>query len=169
MDVVDLVPRRAEPEVRDLFSLSVGYPTPEKLDRVLARYADDPQRRLIGFVRAGALDGSVGFEIHGATSATIWNIAVQPEARGQGLGRAIIRWLTDEIGLTRLAAETDRRAVGFYRRLGFSITSLGDARYPGTERFACKLDAGDGAEPVSPGHAHQTDHDHYSEEREGAP
>src|SRR5262249_28836832 len=66
MPVVDLVPRRECPTVRDLVAYSVGYPTPEKMDRVLQRYADDPARRLVGFERGGSLDGYVGFEIHGA-------------------------------------------------------------------------------------------------------
>jgi ribosomal protein S18 acetylase RimI-like enzyme len=148
--VVDLVPQIRRPEVRELVSLSVGYPTPEKMDRVLRRYTDDPTRHLIGFERAGSLDGLdgyVGFEIHGDGSGTIWNIAVQPIARRQGLGRAIVRWLIDVAGLTHLTAETDNNAVGFYRRLGFTITSLGDERYPGTERFHCQLDAAVAARP----------------------
>jgi ribosomal protein S18 acetylase RimI-like enzyme len=139
MQAVDLVPRREEPAVRALVALSVGYPTPEKLDRILRRYADDPARHLVGFDRDGSLDGYVGFALHGAGSATIWNIAVRPSARRQGLGRQIVRWLIDVAGLTRLTAETDRDAVGFYRQLGFAVTSLGDERYPGTERFRCEL------------------------------
>jgi ribosomal protein S18 acetylase RimI-like enzyme len=150
MLTVDLVPRRGQPAVRELFAYSVGYPTPEKLDRVLQRYAVDPARRLVGFERDGSLDGYVGFELHGAGSATIWNIAVQLSARRQGLGRQIVRWLIDVAGLTRLTAETDQNAVEFYRRLGFTVTSLGDERYPGTERFRCDLDAG--AVPSRPTH-----------------
>jgi ribosomal protein S18 acetylase RimI-like enzyme len=141
MQTVDLVPLRTEPAVRELVAQSVGYPTPEKLDRVLQRYADDPARRLVGFERDGALEGYVGFELHGAGAATIWNIAVQLHARRHGLGRQIIRWLIEVVGIVHLTAETDQQAVGFYRRLGFTVTSLGDEKYPGTERFRCDLDA----------------------------
>jgi hypothetical protein len=37
-----------------------------------------------------------------------------------------------------LSAETDADGLGFYKRLGFSVQSLGD-KYPGTERFWCSL------------------------------
>ncbi|PTX64852.1 hypothetical protein C8P63_10170 [Melghirimyces profundicolus] len=46
------------------------------------------------------------------------------------IGRKIIReWILEE-GMREVTAETDRDAVGFYRRLGFEIRSLGE-RYPG--------------------------------------
>jgi ribosomal protein S18 acetylase RimI-like enzyme len=112
VEVVDLVPLVDRPGVRELVSLSVGYPTPEKLGRVLRRYADDPARHLVGFERAGSLDGYVGYEIHAPASATIWNIAVRPGARGQGLGRAIVRWLIDTAGLTHLSQGNHLPEIG---------------------------------------------------------
>ncbi|MNP39986.1 hypothetical protein D3C76_1335850 [compost metagenome] len=36
----------------------------------------------------------------------------------------------------RIKAETDKDTVGFYKKIGFSITSLGE-KYPGVERFEC--------------------------------
>jgi ribosomal protein S18 acetylase RimI-like enzyme len=138
MQVVDLVPRRESLAARALIEHAVGYPTPEKLDRVLQRYADDPARRLVGFEQAGELVGVLGYERHELGQATIWHIAVRPDARGQGVGRAMIRWLVETATMTSVTAETDRNAVGFYRRLGFLITSLGEL-YPNTERFRCHL------------------------------
>lgn len=38
--------------------------------------------------------------------------------------------------IVRIKAETDKDAVGFYKKNGFSITSLGE-KYPGVERFEC--------------------------------
>lgn len=40
--------------------------------------------------------------------------------------------------IVRIKAETDKDAVGSYRKNGFSITSLGE-KYPGVERFDCTL------------------------------
>ena len=40
------------------------------------------------------------------------------------------------IGAPWVEAETDADAVGFYARVGFTITSLGHV-YPGVERFRC--------------------------------
>ena len=43
------------------------------------------------------------------------------------------------LGLIRLIAETDQEAVGFYRKCGFKVESLGEL-YPGVERFRCVKD-----------------------------
>ena len=40
--------------------------------------------------------------------------------------------------LQEIIAETDKDAVAFYRKVGFKIQSIGE-KYPGTERFLCKL------------------------------
>lgn len=40
--------------------------------------------------------------------------------------------------IVRIRAETDKDAVGFYKKNGFTITSLGE-KYPGVERFDCTL------------------------------
>ncbi len=45
--------------------------------------------------------------------------------------------LVHQEGLLHLQAETDRDAVGFYGKAGFTVTSLGE-KYPGVERFACR-------------------------------
>jgi hypothetical protein len=46
--------------------------------------------------------------------------------------------LIEEFQITHLEATTDSDAVGFYRRSGFKIESLGE-QYPGVERFRCVL------------------------------
>lgn len=43
--------------------------------------------------------------------------------------------------VTKIIAETDMDAVGFYRRYGFSIEALGE-KYPGVERYKCTLERG---------------------------
>ncbi|PFE51898.1 GNAT family N-acetyltransferase, partial [Bacillus cereus] len=41
--------------------------------------------------------------------------------------------------LTYIEAETDKEAVGFYKKCNFKIESLGE-KYPGIERFYCYLE-----------------------------
>ena len=50
----------------------------------------------------------------------------------------MIKRVCSEFSLTRVTAETDKDAVGFYRSCGFEVESLGEL-YPGIERFRCKL------------------------------
>jgi ribosomal protein S18 acetylase RimI-like enzyme len=50
----------------------------------------------------------------------------------------LIEAIPSMLGVSDLTAETDTEAVGFYRALGFTATSLGE-KYLGVERFACSF------------------------------
>ena len=64
-------------------------------------------------------------------------VAVVAVQQFRGVGRLLIREAIARAGAEALLAETDRDAVDFYVRCGFSIASLGE-KYPGVERFACR-------------------------------
>uniref|UniRef100_A0A224XBV7 Serotonin N-acetyltransferase n=1 Tax=Hypericum perforatum TaxID=65561 RepID=A0A224XBV7_HYPPE len=73
----------------------------------------DGQRRLIGMARATS---------DHAFNATIWDVLVDPDYQGQGLGKALVEkiikvLLQKDIGNITLFA--DSRVVEFYRNLGF--------------------------------------------------
>lgn len=89
----------------------------------------------------GHLHGLIGLAPRGAGCGEVRHIAVQPGLRGHGIGRDLVRLGMAATALRAVVAETDRDAVGFYRALGFSVQSLGE-RYPGSERFLCRLDGG---------------------------
>ena len=55
-------------------------------------------------------------------------VAVRPNRRGQGVGRALIRAAADRWG--RLVAEFDERVRPFYESLGFDVSPT-DGRYRG--------------------------------------
>ncbi|AYD88907.1 GNAT family N-acetyltransferase [Actinomyces sp. 2119] len=59
--------------------------------------------------------------------------------RGNGLGRLLLTAVA-RLGFC-VIAETDDDAVGFYRRLGFRVTTAPeDPRWPGATRYRCVLD-----------------------------
>ena len=63
-------------------------------------------------------------------------IAVAPELRGDGIGRALVDALAG--GAEPVVAETDDDAVGFYRALDFDIgPAPSDPRWPGRRRYRC--------------------------------
>lgn len=63
-------------------------------------------------------------------------IAVAPELRGDGIGRALVDALAGVSG--QVVAETDDDAVGFYRALDFDIgPAPSDPRWPGHRRYRC--------------------------------
>ena len=89
---------------------------------------------------AGTPIACVGLDPRGdRTEATITSLAVLPGWRRQGFARALIFGACEHLGLHAIEAETDTDAIGFYRAIGFSVTSLGELQ-PGIERFRCRLD-----------------------------
>ncbi|MSQ61605.1 MAG: GNAT family N-acetyltransferase [Dehalococcoidia bacterium] len=134
MEQIDLEPRTAEPAVRALIALSVGYPKPEKVDRVIGEYLRRLDMRLIGFEIDDELVGYVGFEVSGLAEAHLFDLAVLPVRQRGGIGRAIVRWLRESEGFTALRAGTDADAGGFYRRCGFVTERFVDERWPDAVR-----------------------------------
>ena len=63
-------------------------------------------------------------------------IAVAPELRGDGIGRALVDSLASVAG--QVDPETDDDAVGFYHALDFDIgPAPSDPRWPGRRRYRC--------------------------------
>lgn len=111
----------------------------EKAETEYKKYITLRDRQLYGFMDGEAMGGCIGIEIVDADVLEIKHIAVAPEQRGSGLGRAMIQAVQGKLKPNVMVAETDLEAVGFYRSLGFEIRSLGE-KYPGVERFLCRLE-----------------------------
>ncbi|KZE91786.1 GNAT family N-acetyltransferase [Microbacterium sp. TNHR37B] len=70
-------------------------------------------------------------------------IATSERAEGRGIGRALVQLLRTRTPGSTIHAETDDDAVGFYRRLGFTISPRAgrDPRWPDRQRYDCDLPA----------------------------
>ena len=134
--VTDVLRYLDAPLLRDLLALTLANPTSERLEEVCTLYQTDPSYRLLGYQRNGVIIGCIGLELSSPGDAIIRAIAVVPSARGKGIGSHLLQQSIATFSLTRLVAETDRDAVEFYRKCGFTISSLGEM-YPGVERFLC--------------------------------
>jgi 8-oxo-dGTP pyrophosphatase MutT (NUDIX family) len=139
MTVINITARLNEPEILALLALSAYKPTEEKMaarasgwmaNPAIHSYAIDVDGTLSGFAVAEMKPGEL----------EILSIAAAPEARGKGIGRALIRALRERFPGLDLVAETDDEAVGFYMRCGFLARSLGE-KYPGIVRYRCRLRA----------------------------
>ncbi|NOK62924.1 MAG: GNAT family N-acetyltransferase [Chloroflexi bacterium AL-W] len=136
--MIDLLPQHDTTSVRTLRSYCVGNPTPDKLDAICRGYRDDPQQHLFGIEEHEQVIGCTGIRCEAPSCAVVQCIAVLPEQRQQHVGISLIQSVCNRFALQQLIAETDQDAVDFYRRYGFTVTSLGEV-YPGTERFLCVL------------------------------
>ena len=137
---IDLSGRLDDPAVREIISYAVGYPTPEKLDAIM-RLHRSGERDLVGIERDGQVVACLSYEGVSKTRIVIQHIAVSPDERRGGLGRALVKWLQDTNPGSELQADTDSDAIDFYRRCGFSVARFVDPRWPEVERWRCTLAA----------------------------
>lgn len=133
----DLKPELNRPEVLELLEMTV-FPDPERLEEAIGDYRADSLNELRGYLpeEEAGLIGLIGSRMDSEGELEIRHIAVVPEERGKGYGRAMILELLAEKDPRIIVALTDEEAVDFYRNIGFTIESLGET-IPGTERFKC--------------------------------
>lgn len=108
------------PHLADLFKLCVGNPTQEKLERVLQQYTQS-SFTIWGAFQQTKLMGFIGFERKN-NRIIIHHIAVNPASRGKGVGTHLVTSLCQEDNLQEIYAETDKDALGFYKKLHFVCT-----------------------------------------------
>ncbi len=105
----------------------------------IQRYHTEQERLLFGIQKKNGWAGCIGIREVTLGEIEIIHIAVALEYRGTGIGKKMIQQISRQHNPTRIKAETDKDAVVFYKRSGFSITSLGE-KYTGVERFLCTKD-----------------------------
>lgn len=85
--------------------------------------------RLIGFGRAIS---------DGEYQAAIYDVAVLPEAQGQGIGRMIIQTIIDRLPRCNVILYASPGKEGFYRKLGFRGMKTGMALFTQASSMAEK-------------------------------
>lgn len=100
---------------------AVGFPRrdPDKI-RVALEHTDSilwveyvKTQRPVAFARATG---------DGVFNAIIWDVVVDPNFQGVGLGKAVMERLVEQLlqkGITNIALYSEPRVLGFYRPLGF--------------------------------------------------
>lgn len=108
----------------------------ERVNAEITTYLEDNSRGLYGRFLNDELVGLIGV-IHGSIGEVeLKHISIKQDYRGKGIGRRMIHEYVQAKNIVKMKAETDKDAVGFYNKLGFTIMSLGE-KYPGVERFEC--------------------------------
>jgi len=132
MDIVDLNGRQDEPAVLSVLKQSHG--PVEALDDARDHYRSG-EWLFIGWQEGDEILAVAGAEHHPNATIAINSIAVAPEWRSRGLGRALIDELAERMRADQIVAETDDDAVDFYRSCGFIINDK--APKFGRRRYWC--------------------------------
>jgi len=125
-----------QPEILDLLRLPMGLRNRGRLNEIAETYRTSKDHFVFVAISQNRVVGCVGIERHTDLLATIHQMAVDAGERNRGVGKRLIHAAMESIPCRSFVAETDRDAVGFYERCGFTVISLGK-KYPGVERFAC--------------------------------
>ncbi len=120
---------KLSPQLKRLMAFAMA---PERVETEYAEYLENPNRHLFLMEE----EAFIGIELKDASRCEIRHIAVAGNSRKSGLGGCMIEEVVKLHGIHEIFAETDEDAVGFYRKTGFNIKSLGE-KYPGRERFYC--------------------------------
>lgn len=125
-----------DPEVLTLLAPSVYNPTPERLKHRAEEYAADSNVKAYACKNSEKYIGIVVFVTENGITE-ILDIAVKPEYRKHGIGRKLIDFIFTQFPIDNITAETDDKAVGFYKKCGFAVTPVGE--FCDTKRYFCKL------------------------------
>ena len=138
MNVVDIKGKLHDKDVLGVLSQSMYMPTEEKLNLRADNYEADESVFALACVDGGIVIGVIVVKVLTRASFEILSIAVETAFRGKGIGSKLISSVIERLSCSHICAETDDNAVGFYRKYGFDIKSLGE-KYPGIIRYHCSL------------------------------
>lgn len=134
--MIQIMTNNLHPQIHELLSFATSE---HRVASEFDKYMSSKKRVLYGYEHDGNIVGCIGIEYIESNTYEIKHIAVSPQSRESGIGEKMIQFVFTQHSIYRLQAETDKDAVGFYRKCGFTITSLGE-KYPGVERFLCILE-----------------------------
>lgn len=138
MNIVDIKSRLHDERILNVLSLSQYMPTKEKLNILADKYETDSTVSAFAYEDNGFIFGIIILRHIANDEFEIIGIATDPAHRNQRIGSRLITFAVETLKCGITKAETDDDAVGFYRKYGFQVDSLGE-KYPGCIRYLCAL------------------------------
>lgn len=123
MNIIDVKKSLCDKSVYSLLAPSVFNPTPERLLTRAKKYQADDKTSIYAYSEDGEYKGIIVFKIKEQT-AEILDIAVKPEYQGKGIGSMLIDYIFSKFAVSKIIAETDDDAIGFYKKYGFTVGDI---------------------------------------------
>lgn len=132
--ICDVKEKLSDSAILHLLAPSVFNPTPERLLIRAKKYQADDKSKVYAYSENGEYKGIIVFKIKEQT-AEIMDIAVKPEYQGNGIGSMLIDYIFSKFAVSKITAETDDDAIGFYKKYGFTVTDTKVNH--DTKRYVC--------------------------------
>ena len=121
----------------NILAVSVYNPTKERLHNRAETYENNPATAVYAIQEDDVLMGIIVLDIEDREKIEILDIAVTVNCQKVGIGSSLINYCIETFHPKEIIAETDDDAIGFYRRFGFEIVSLGDKYGAEIMRYQC--------------------------------
>ena len=125
-------------EAHNIYSNCMYDKTYDAYQKKMVNYIKHPQTKCFYCVDEGEKVGIVVFEISN-DGTEILGIATHPAHRGEGIGTYMLREGIKTLGCHTVTATTDKDAVFFYLKYGFTLMNKEVKTYPDGEvcRYTC--------------------------------
>jgi GNAT superfamily N-acetyltransferase len=120
------------PQLKEVITASIGNPTADKINTVLASYAKDG--KLIGAFISDQLVGCVGYSVN-AGHLVIRHLSVAEDFQNKKIATNLMHYILAFEDCHELSASTDIEAKDFYEKLLFQCIKT-DSKFD-TDRFEC--------------------------------
>lgn len=132
--ICDVKEKLSDSAILHLLAPSVFNPTFERLLIRAKKYQADDKSKVYAYSENGEYKGIIVFKTEDNT-AEILDIAVKPEYQGKGIGSMLIDYIFSKFAVSKITAETDNDAIGFYKNYGFIVA---DTKVEfDTKRYVC--------------------------------
>jgi GNAT superfamily N-acetyltransferase len=127
--IVSLRGREQEPQVADLIAMAqIHHPLYDRAERapkIAEQYASTLAWELWGYEHEGELLGLAGVDPGDETVVRLQEIAVLPEARRTGVGRALLAFLRARYPTATIQGDTLEESAGFYTACNYEVAPNG--------------------------------------------
>ncbi|ASK79121.1 hypothetical protein CF386_08605 [Paraphotobacterium marinum] len=120
------------PQLKEIIATSIGNPTADKINTVLASYEKDGE--LIGAFISTQLVGCVGYTVN-ASHLVIRHLSVAKDFQNRKISSNLLHYILAFQGCHKLSASTDIEAKDFYEKLFFQCIKT-ESKF-NRDRFEC--------------------------------
>lgn len=120
-----------------VLSQSMYMPTEVKLNDLVNKYLKNQNIFVYGYIEDTQVEGIIVLDTTNTNNIVILNIAVNKRMQFKCIGSNLIDYSIEILNPKMIISETDDDAVGFYKKYGFKIISLGK-KYGNCNRYECK-------------------------------